>query len=385
MNEIDEIKAANPLPNLAESYGVSLKQSGRGFIGCCPFHDDRNPSFSIYLVDSGWRFKCYGGSCGLEGDVIDFVGCQLYGQTWSNRDPGMFRDALRAMGAEDQGRVRAEKTKHWDLSQVKPAAYQSPTPQITRAWELALSLYQDVLLQTPEALDYVRARGLSEETIRKYRIGFCPRKGASLRDFARLARIDEATLLAASLLREHIPEKGKPRRYEYFWGRITFADLDTHRRVRYIVGRKLPTEADPGHTRKYIGLAGFPKTVFNFQRVSWKRKPVFVVEAPLDAITIDQMGFDAVALHGTNPSPMQKEAIQKLAHPVFIKDNDPAGEIALAAWRTTIPSQHPPFDLPPEIDGVAIKDPNDLIAKLDPASGQRIFRMLARERGFTPR
>lgn len=385
MKSVHEIKTANPLPNIAEAYNISLKPSGGGFVGCCPFHDDRNPSLSIYLVDSGWRFKCYGGSCGLEGDVIDFVGYHLFGQAWSNRNPGMFRDALHELGAEDRGRAQAAAARQWELTHIKPAAYQQPTPQIIRAWELALKLYQDVLLQTPEALDYVRSRGLSEETIHKYRIGFCPRGGSGLSALSRMAKINEDTLLAASLLREHVSETGEPRRYEYFWGRITFADLDVYRRVRYIIGRTLPTAADPGDKRKYIGLAGFPKTVFNLQRVSWKRKPVFVVEAPLDAITIDQLGFDAVALHGTNPSPMQKEAIQKLAHPVFIRDNDPAGAIALEAWRKAIPSPHPAFDLPPDIDGVAVKDPNDLIAKLEPASGARIFHMLARTRGFKPR
>lgn len=385
MKNLHEIKTTNPLPNIAEAFGVTLKQSGKGFVGCCPFHDDRNPSFSIYLVESGWRFKCYGGSCGLEGDVIDFVGLFLFGHAWSNRDARMFKDALCELGAKDSGQTRAKKAKQWDLSQARPAVYHPPTPQIIRAWDLALKLYQDVLLQTPEALDYVHSRGLSDETIRKYRIGFCPRDGAGLRALARLARIDEATLLAASLIREYVPETGEPRRYEYFWGRITFADLDVHRRVRYIVGRKLPTATDPGDERKYIGLAGFPKTVFNLQRVSWKRKPVFVVEAPLDAITIDQLGFDAVALHGTNPSPLQKETIQKLAHPVFIRDNDPAGAVALEAWRKVIPSPHPVFDLPPEIDGIPIKDPNDLIAKLAPTSGERIFHMLARTRGFKPR
>ncbi|HKJ26898.1 MAG TPA: CHC2 zinc finger domain-containing protein [Anaerolineales bacterium] len=385
MNEIQEIKTANPLPNAAEAYGVSLKQSGRGFIGRCPFHNDRNPSFYIYLVDSGWRFKCYGGSCGLEGDVIDFIGLQLHGQAWNNRNPAMFKDALRALGAEDQGRTQAVPAKNWDVTASKPVTYQETTPQIVRAWDLALKLYQDILLQTPEALAYVHARGLTDETIRRFHIGCCPRGGSGIEALARLAKIDRQTLLAASLLREYRPEEGDPRMYEYFGGRITFADLDYQGNVRYIVGRKLPTETDPGRDRKYIGLAGFPKTVFNLHRTMWKREPVFVVEAPLDAISIDQIGFDAVALHGTNPSSRQIEAMQRLQHPVFVADNDPAGQAAVEAWRQAIPTRHPDLKLPTHIDGVGIKDPNDLIARLEPESGERIFRQLAKAHGWRPR
>ena len=273
MKDIQEIKTANPLPNAAEAYGVALKPSGQGFIGRCPFHDDRNPSFSIYLTDSGWYFKCYGGSCGLAGDVIDFVGYQRFGPGWNNRDPEMFKSILQTLdGLESEPKV----SNKWAVHKRRPPAYQPVTDRIVRAWELALHLYQDVLLQTPEALEYVYARGLTDETIRKYRIGFCPRDGSGLAALARLARIDRDTLLNASLLREAATERGEGRTYEYFWGRITFADLDVHRQVRYIIGRKLPRPAEQDEARKYLGLAGFPKTVFNLERVTWKRKPVFL-------------------------------------------------------------------------------------------------------------
>jgi DNA primase len=382
MRETQEIKTANPLPNLAEAYGIALRQSGQGFIGRCPFHEDRNPSFSIYLADSGWRFRCYGASCGLAGDVIDFQGYQLFGHGWNNRDPEMFKAALLALEGATTPRPRSTQ---WHPLKSRPDPYQKVTDQIVRAWELALSLYQDILLQTPEALAYVHGRGLTDETIRKYRFGFCPPDGSGIEALARLARIDPDTLRQASILREYTPEDGEVQTYEYFWGRITFADLDASRRVRYISGRRLPTPNISDDARKYIGLAGFPKTVFNLQRVTWKREPVFVVEAPLDAITIDQMGFDAVALHGAHPSARQKQAMRRITHPVFIKDNDPAGAAALAAWREAIPSPHPALDLPEEIDGVHIKDPNDLIAKLDRNTGRRIFRQLAQVHGWKPR
>jgi len=112
---------------------------------------------------------------------------------------------------------------------------------------------------------------------------------------------------------------------------------------------------------------------------------VFVVEAPLDAISIDQIGFDAVALHGTNPSKRQKDALSRLKMPVFIKDNDPAGEAALVAWQADSPSPTQPLDIPSVIDGVRIKDPNDLLCKLQPGVGEKVFQKLAKKRGWKPR
>lgn len=91
MLNINEVRAANPLPDVASAY-VELKRDGREFKACCPFHGDNTPSFTIYQArgDQAWRFQCFG--CGARGDVIDFVR-EIEGVD--------FNEAARRLGARE--------------------------------------------------------------------------------------------------------------------------------------------------------------------------------------------------------------------------------------------------------------------------------------------
>lgn len=91
MININEIRAANPLPDVAEAY-VELKRDGREFKALCPFHGDRNPSLTIYQArgDGAWRFQCF--ACGAHGDVIDWI------REIENVD---FNEAARRLGARE--------------------------------------------------------------------------------------------------------------------------------------------------------------------------------------------------------------------------------------------------------------------------------------------
>ena len=185
-----QIKDEHPLPGVLEQYGVSLRRSGRSFIARCPFHDDQHPSFSVYLGASGWKFKCWGGSCGKSGDVLDFIGLQLFGENWDNHDNSQFKDVLSALGAGDSGKSRAT----WTTPVSTPVERTPLSGEVQFAWEIALSIYGDILQKTPEARAYLEERSLPLEILRKYRFGYCPAEGSSLLAAAAMRRLTRQDL-----------------------------------------------------------------------------------------------------------------------------------------------------------------------------------------------
>lgn len=383
--DTQEIKENNPLPTVLEQYGVALRRTGQGFIARCPFHDDRHPSFSVFLGRAGWQFKCWGGSCGVSGDVFDFIGLQLFGEGWSSRDAAQFKDVLAALGAADRGQSRAT----WKV-QVRPVEPKQASDLMRFAWELALSIYSELLLQETEIQGYLQSRRLSPGVLRKYRFGYCPPEGSPLLAAAAMRRLTRQDLEAAGLYREWYTENGEVGgSYEFFKGRIVFADVDLARNPVYLVGRVAPrpqideTQPDDAGrgTARYLGLAGFPKPLFGRSSLGSGQRPVFLLEGPWDKLTLEGWGYDALALMAANPSPEQVRLMQELRRPIVpVADNDDAGRMALSAWQAAVPWLEEPLALPEGVDGVEIKDPNDLAAKLTEGVGQRVFRDLCRKR-----
>ncbi len=370
-----QIKGKYDLPNLAHRYGVKLRRSGRGFTGCCPFHDDRNPSFSIYFSPGGgWSFKCFAGSCGLSGDVIDFIGLMRFGKMWDAQDPDKFKAALGLLGEKDMGLSE----KRWETEpSEKDYSYHTITSNVRFVWDIALSVYSDRLVNTPKAMSYlVDTRKLPHEVVRKYRFGYCPPDNSSLRYSMYALNKSDDDLEYAGIFR---PSKRiGDMNYEFFYGRITFADVDYHRRPLYVFGRSLP---DSSANSKYLGLANFPKPVFGLETIS-STGTVFLMEGPINAMICRHWGFDAIALTGTSPSQMHIEAIteiivRKRRRLVPVVDNDQAGTVAVAQWQERIPKIETPLRLPPEVDGVPIKDINDLHTAT--SRGKELFYQLAHQ------
>jgi DNA primase len=130
----EAIRRDNPLPEIAAGVGVTLRKAGSEWLGCCPFHADRSPSFTIY--DDGRRYRCFG--CGADGDVLDFV----------QRVHGVgLREAARMLGAGDLPRI--------DLPVLPPAEHADRSGEALRIWERA-----DLAAGTP-AEAYLRHRGIT--------------------------------------------------------------------------------------------------------------------------------------------------------------------------------------------------------------------------------
>lgn len=381
---IKEIKENNPLPNIAEQYQVELKRSGQNLMGRCPFHPDKKPSLSISIRNSGWQFKCFSGSCGKSGDVIDFVGLKIFGDSWNNRDTKQFQEVLEELGGTDKGSKRAISKPKWDITDFKESTYKEITNHVILTWDISLGLYADILMKTSDVIKYVKGRGFTNETIRKFRFGFCPPDGSQIEHLVKLSNISQELLLKACIMRE-IDHDGNTRTYEYFWNRITFTDKSMGRESIYPMGRIFPNDKEGGQSAKYMGPAEYQKPVFNINGISRQKKaPVFIVEAPWDAITLVQLGFDAVAIMGAHPSDFQKKELNRLAasrNLIPIPDNDKGGEIALGAWQDNLNLEEP-LVLPKQVGDIDIKDPNDLICKIDPEKGKKLFKELASQRGI---
>jgi len=315
---LDELRARTPLAAVV-GRRVKLARSGRNWKGCCPFHNEKTPSFYVY--DNGYH--CFG--CGQHGDAISFV---------------MQTQGLGFMEAVEQ------------LAGEAGLDVPKPTPEAAEAERMRHSL-QEVLaaageayrrrLRLPEgarALDYLRGRGLTETTIERFGLGWSGEgRGAIAADLAREG-ITPDLLLEAGLMRPG--DDGRPS-YDLFFNRVMFPIRDRRGRVISFGGRILG-DGQP----KYVNGPETP--VFSKRRTLFAldlaREAVragaaaVVVEGYTDVIALHQAGFGgAVAPLGTALTEEQLEELWRLSPiPVLCFDGDAAGtRAAVRAAELALP------------------------------------------------
>ncbi len=309
---LDELRARTPMHALV-ARRVQLKKSGKNWTGCCPFHNEKSPSFYVY--DDG--FHCFG--CGAHGDAITFV-MQTQGSS--------FIDAVESLAAEA------------GLEVPKPSARAIEAEQERMGLHDVLEAAQAEfvrLLHTPagaQGLAYLRGRGLTEATIAKFGLGWSGDGRGSLTAVLGKQGIEPARLEEAGLLR---PQEDGPAR-ELYWGRVTFPIRDRRGRVISFGGRTLG-DAKP----KYINgpetrLFSKKHTLYalDLAREGVRRSPplstLVVVEGYMDVIALHQAGFGAaVAPLGTALTEEQLGVLWRMSPvPVLCFDGDAAGARAAA-------------------------------------------------------
>lgn len=306
---LDELRARTPLHPLV-SRRVQLKKSGKNWSGCCPFHSEKSASFYVY--EDG--FHCFG--CGAHGDAITFV-MQTQGAG--------FMDAVQALAGE--------------AGMEMPA----PSPRAAEAEQERVGLHDVLeaaqaefvrLLRTPAGtagLAYLRGRGLTEETIGRFGLGWSGDGRGSLVAALGKQGIEPGRLEEAGLLRAG--EAGQAAR-ELYWGRVMFPIRDRRGRVISFGGRTLgdgkPKYINGPETR----LFQKKETLYalDLAREGVRRGPAVVVEGYLDVIALHQAGFaGAVAPLGTALTTEQLGALWRLSPmPVLCFDGDAAGARAAA-------------------------------------------------------
>jgi|GEM_PF-158617 len=346
--------------SLSEVIGKRIKvtRAGREYKACCPFHSEKTPSFTIN--DAKQFYHCFG--CGAHGDVIGFT------MQYENLS---FIDAVKTLAAQT-GLQMPEQSPE----EIQKAAAQK---DLYTLMEEATKFFQAALHEgaNRQILEYTRGRGLSDQTISNFRIGYASGDRQALWRHLKEKGYSDAQIKEVDLIRES-KKGGDP--YAFFRDRVMFPVTDLRGRVVAFGGRILPDNMRPPDTGdftppKYINSGETP--IFHKGSLLYaasqarsnidEEQPLIVAEGYMDVIACHQAGFTgAVAPMGTALTEGQITALwkmipQELKEPVLCFDGDEAGRRAARRAAERIlpllgPNKSARFAFLPEG-----KDPDDLI------------------------
>jgi DNA primase len=299
--------------DLAELIGetVALKPAGRERLkGLCPFHAEKTPSFHVH-TGRGFYY-CFG--CGAKGDLFDFV-MQTQGVE--------FGEALQLLGRRAGVEVDA----------LRPSPGSGRRRDLAQLNEMAERWFRAQLLAEGgrEALAYLRDRGLSDESIESWRLGWAPDGWDGLLRHALTEGARDDDLLAAGLISEN--ERG--RRYDRFRGRVIFPIRDRLGRVVGFAGRVLGDEVPKYLNTPETELFDKGRLLYGLDRARpaiRERAECLVVEGYMDVIALHQTGFPhAVAALGATLTEAQADELSRLdvARLSLAFDADDAGRRAV--------------------------------------------------------
>lgn len=308
---VEEVKEHNEIVAVISEY-VKLKPQGRSFIGLCPFHGEKTPSFTVSREKQ--LFHCFG--CSVGGDVISFI---------MNIENLAFMQALRLLAE------RANLSLPDD--QLSPPLRQKKeeNERLYQLNDLATSFYQKILLQTEtgkQALNYLEARGISRRTAEQFRLGFAPSHWTGLVMFLRKKGISLNEAEKAGLVRG-----GSEGFYDRFRDRLIFPIFNLRGRIIGFGGRILG-EGQP----KYLNspeTAIFQKSrslygLFQARDTIRRERQAIIVEGYIDVIQAHQQGVaKVVASLGTALTTDQVKTLKRYTGSVVIAyDSDTAGQSA---------------------------------------------------------
>jgi len=299
--------------DVVERY-VPLKKAGANFVACCPFHNEKSPSFTV--SQSKQFYHCFG--CGAHGTAIGFV--------MEHAGFG-YVEAIEELARNAGLEVPNERPAAGDAQREYA---QKVAPDLYEVMQAATRYYREQLKQSPRAIDYLKQRGLSGEIAAKFGIGYAPdawqNLAAAFPDYQSDALAETGLVIAG--------EEGK--RYDRFRDRIMFPIVNVRGQVIGFGGRVL----DKGEP-KYLNSPETPLFekgrelygLFQAQKAIRGGQQVLVVEGYMDVVALAQHGVEyAVATLGTATTPYHVQKLLRLAeHIVFSFDGDKAGQ--KAAWR----------------------------------------------------
>lgn len=316
LSPVEEIKSRVDIVELVRSY-VKLQKAGVNFKANCPFHAERTPSFFVTPARQIWH--CFGG-CGKGGDIFKFI-MEIEGCDFPDALKLLAHRAGVALKQEDPS-ARSERNRLYDLCE-----------QAARLFEHTLSL-------APAVRAYMRARGMSEETVKNFRIGYAPESWDFLlreliqKDF-RKEDIEKAGLAVKS-------QDGSSW-YDRFRSRIIFPITDANNRVIGFGGRIFTPEAkvqgqEARVEAKYINTPQTPiydksRALYGFDKAKQDirvQNRVVVVEGYMDCVMSHQAGVkNTVAVSGTALTAQQLTLLKRLCDVMVSSfDADAAGESA---------------------------------------------------------
>jgi DNA primase len=338
---LDELRARTTLSTVIAP-SVKLIRAGREWKACCPFHNEKTPSFTVN-DDKGF-YQCFG--CGAHGDAIRFLTDQR----------GMpFMDAVKELAAragmdvpapDPQAKERADRTA--TLTDVMAEVAKWYSEQLTG-------------LAGAEARDYLKRRGIEPDVVQRFGLGFAPDSRSALK--RALDKLGEDKLVETGMLIK--PEEGGET-YDRFRGRLMFPIRDPRGRVIGFGGRIL----GPGEP-KYLNSPDTPlfdkgRTLYNIDRAgpaSRNARRLIVVEGYMDVIALDRAGIsEVVAPNGTAVTEAQLERMWRLdPSPILCFDGDSAGrKAAVRAATRALPHIRPDRTLR-FVELPSGEDPDDVV------------------------
>jgi DNA primase len=320
---------------------LPLKKAGANYVACCPFHNEKSPSFSVSPTKQ--FYHCFG--CGAHGTAISFV-MEHVGLGFVEA----IEDLAKGVGLEvpREGRTDAPS---------RPKA----APDLFDVMQAATRYYIDQLKQSPRAIDYLKRRGMSGEIAKRFGVGYAPEGWQNLA--AAFADYPNKSLVEVGLVIESQPksvsvEDSLPdgqaeggKKYDRFRDRIMFPILNVRGQVIGFGGRVLDKGEPPqGGRREVIAASAQPKYLnspetplfekgrelyglFQAQKAIRAEGLALVVEGYMDVVALAQHGVEyAVATLGTATTPYHIQKLLRMTEQVvFCFDGDTAGR--RAAWR----------------------------------------------------
>ncbi len=299
--------------DLAEVVGnrVSIKKAGREFKGCCPFHSEKTPSFTV-SPDKGF-YHCFG--CGAHGNAIGFL---------MENDKMEFVEAIEELAAM----IGVDVPREAGSDNARPA---SSNAALFELMNQAASFYQQNLKDADAAIEYLKSRGLDGKTAQRFMIGFAPPGWDNLLQHLGKGSTEREHLLTTGML-----IRKEDRVYDRFRERVQFPIRDSRGRVIGFGGRTMD-----GSEPKYLNSPETPifhkgRELYGLYEARQALRTIdklLVVEGYMDVISLAQHGVNnAVATLGTATTPEHLKRLFRITQEVvFCFDGDRAGR--QAAWR----------------------------------------------------
>ncbi len=302
---VEQIKEKLEVVDFLKGY-LELHQAGKNFKARCPFHSEKSPSFMVSPDRQSWR--CFG--CNLGGDIFTFI------MRYENLE---FAEALK---------VLAEKAGV-ELQRINPADYRL-FGLLYDLNDMAKDFWKRELQNSDLAKKYLTSRGLKQETIEAFDLGFAPNSPEALNLYFINAGQRPEDVLRAGLAFKS--EKGG--QFDRFRGRIMFPIRNNLGKIVGFTGRILP-EFDNGEMGKYVNSPETPifvksKVLYGFEKAKdaiREARLVYLVEGQMDMIMSWQSGIkNVVASSGTALTPDHLIILKRLSDQIVISfDNDEAG------------------------------------------------------------
>ncbi len=291
---------------------VTLKKRGANYTACCPFHNEKTPSFSVSA--SKGIYKCFG--CGKSGTAVGFV---------MEHENLSYVEALKYLARKYHIEVIEKEETAEEIAQKQR------NESLLLVSEYAGKFFVESL-NTPDgqniAYQYFRSRGLEDETIRKYGLGWAPISRSALSDAAREAGYKEEFLIETGLSIKYDNGQLKDR----FYDRVMFPIHSVSGRIIAFGGRTLKTDktvakyVNSPETEIYVKSKSLYGIYFAKNEISRKDRCI-LVEGYLDVLSMHQLGItNVVASSGTSLTVEQIRLIRKFTNNVtIIYDGDSAG------------------------------------------------------------